>query len=198
MAKPKGERLKFTRSSPKGRCRSRGTRIQVSTNDDRKNEGEYIPASTKVTLKDLAKHGIHRTHHANDKKGKKAVAQNVAIGASIVGGTAATTVGVIAASTSATGAISAAGATIGGVAGGVFGSGVGLATGGVGMAATVPFATAGAAIGGWAGPALALVGIGTAPAWAVPVAIGGGVVAIGGVATAIYKYAKSRAQKGKA
>lgn len=167
----------------------------MSTNGDRKSEGEYIPASTKVTLKDLAEHGIHRPTHASDEK---AVAQNVAIGASIVGGTAATTVGVIAAGTSATGAISAAGAAIGGVAGGVFGSGVGLATGGVGMAATVPFAAAGAAIGGWAGPALALVGIGTAPAWAVPVAIGGGVVAIGGAATAIYKYAKSRAQKDKA
>jgi hypothetical protein len=167
----------------------------MSTNGDSKSEGEYIPASTKVTLTDLAAHGIHRPAQASDKK---AVAQNVAIGASIVGGTAATTVGVIAAGTSATGAISAAGAAIGGVAGGVFGSGVGLVTGGVGMAATVPFAAAGAAIGGWAGPALALVGIGTAPAWAVPVAIGGGVVAIGGAATAIYKYAKSRAQKDKA
>ncbi len=163
----------------------------MSTNDESKGEGEYIPASTKVTLKDLAKLGIHRTSQTS---GKKAVAQNVAIGASIVGGTAATTVGVLAAGTSATGAISAAGAAIGGVAGGVLGSGIGLATGGVGMAATVPFATAGAAIGGWAGPALALVGIGTAPAWAVPVAIGGGIVAIGGAVTAIYKYAKSRAQ----
>lgn len=167
----------------------------MSANDEDKGKGEYIPASTKVTLKDLAQHGIHRSARTSDKK---AVAQNVAIGASIVGGTAATTVGVIAAGTSATGAISAAGAAIGGVAGGVLGSGVGLATGGVGMAATVPFAAAGAAIGGWAGPALALVGIGTAPAWAVPVAIGGGVVAIGGAATALYKYAKTRAAKDKA
>lgn len=148
----------------------------MSTNGDSKNKGEHLS-----------------THASN----KKAVAQNVAIGASIVGGTAATTVGILAAGTSATGTISATGAAIGGVAGGVFGSGVGLATGGVGMAATVPFAAAGAAIGGWAGPALALVGIGTAPAWAVPVAIGGGVVAIGGVATVLYKYAKSRAQKDK-
>lgn len=135
----------------------------MSTNGDGKIEGEYIPV----------------------------VAQNVAIGTSIVGGAAATTVGVIAAGTSATSAISAAGAAIGGVAGGVIGSSVGLATGGVGMAATVPFATAGAAIGGWAGPALALVGIGTAPAWAVPVAIGGGVAAIVGTAAALYKYAKT-------
>lgn len=118
--------------------------------------------------------------------------ENAAIGVTVAGGTAATAVGVIAAGTSATGAISAAGAAIGGVAGGVLGSGVGLATGGVGMAATVPFAAAGAAIGGWAGPALAVVGIGTAPAWAVPVAIAGGIVAVGGVVAAAYKFAKSR------
>jgi len=158
-------------------------------------DGEYIPAEKRITLKDLEKYGIHG--NSTPSKGKK-VAQNIAIGASIVGGTAATTVGVIAAGTSATGAISAAGAAVGGVAGGVVGSGVGLATGGVGMAATVPFAAAGAAVGGWAGPALALVGIGTAPAWAVPVAIGGGVVALGGAAAAIYKFAKHRAQKDKA
>lgn len=167
----------------------------MSTDGDSKSEGEDTPASTPVTLMDLAEHRIHPSTQASDKK---AVAQKVVIGASIVGGTAATTVGVIATGTSATGVISAAGAAIGGLAGGVFGSGVGLATGGVGMAATVPFAAAGAAFGGWAGPALALVGIGTAPAWAVPVAIGGGVMAIGGAATAIFKYAKSRAQKDKA
>ncbi len=126
--------------------------------------------------------------------GKKIV-QNVAIGASVVGGGPAATVGVIAAGASATGAISAAGAAIGGVAGGVLGSGVGLVTGGVGMAATIPFAAAGTAIGGWAGPALAIVGIGTAPAWAVPVAIGGGLVAAVGLFTGAYKFAKSRAKK---
>lgn len=118
--------------------------------------------------------------------------ENAAIGVTVAGGTAASLVGVITAGTSATGAISAAGAAIGGVAGGVFGSGVGLVTGGVGMAATVPFAIAGSAIGGWAGPALALVGIGTAPAWAVPVAIAGGLGAAGGVAAAAYKFVKSR------
>ncbi len=121
--------------------------------------------------------------------------ENAAIGVTVAGGTAATAVGVIAAGTSATGAISAVGAAIGGVAGGVLGSGVGLATGGIGMAATIPFAAAGAAIGGWTGPALALLGIGTAPAWAVPVAIGGGVIALGGAAAAVYKFAKSRAKK---
>ncbi|MBP9737436.1 MAG: hypothetical protein KBD82_17535, partial [Rhodoferax sp.] len=101
----------------------------MSTNGDRKCEGEHIHPRTKVTLNDLAKHGIHRPTHTSDKK---SVAKNVVIGASIVGGTASTTVGVIAAGTSATGAISAAGAAIGGLAGGVFGSGVGLAAGGVG------------------------------------------------------------------
>ena len=128
-----------------------------------------------------------------EKKPATNKTENVALGAAIVGGSAASAAGIVAAGASATGAISAAGAAIGGVAGGVLGSGVGLATGGVGMAATVPFAAAGAAIGGWAGPALALVGIGTAPAWAVPVAIGGGVVAAGGIAVAAYKLIKARA-----
>jgi ribosomal protein S27E len=122
-----------------------------------------------------------------EKPAVKDATTATAIGATIVG-SAASAAGIVAAGTSTTGAISAAGAAIGGVAGGVLGSGVGLATGGVGMAATIPFATAGAAIGGWAGPALALVGIGTAPAWAVPVAIGGGLVAVGGAAVAAYKY----------
>ena len=164
----------------------------MSTNDDGKDKGEYMPASTKITLKDLERHGIHKFSKTRDRK---SFTQNVAIGASIVGGTTAATVGVIAAGTSATGAISAAGAVVGGVAGGVMGSGVGLVTGGAGIAATVPFAVAGSAIGGWAGPALALVGIGTAPAWAVPVAIGGGVVAICGLVAGTYKFTKSRNKK---
>lgn len=164
----------------------------MSANDGNE-KGEHIPANTNVTVHDLDEHGIHRT----PPNGKK-VAQNVAIGTSIAGGTAAATVGVIAAGTSATGAISAAGAAIGGVAGGVVGSSVGLATGGVGMAATVPFAAGGAAIGSWAGPALALFGIGTAPTWAVPLSIGGGVVALSSAAAAIYKFAKHRGQKNKA
>ena len=121
--------------------------------------------------------------------------ENSIIGVAIAGGSAASAAGIVAAGASATGIISAVGAAIGGVAGGVFGSGVGLATGGVGIAATVPFATAGVAIGGWAGPALAVLGIGTAPVWAVPAAIGGGVVAAGGIAVAAYKLAKVRAKR---
>ena len=129
------------------------------------------------------------------KKSRGSFVQGAAIGTALVGGSAATAVGVIAAGSSATAAISAGGAAIGGIAGGVLGSGIGIATGGVGMAATVPLATAGAFIGGWAGPALALVGIGTAPAWALPVAIGGGAVAIGGALVAAYKFGRSRPKR---
>lgn len=131
----------------------------------------------------------------DDKHPPSKKIENSIIGVAIAGGSAASATGIVAAGASATGTISAVGAAIGGVAGGVFGSGVGLATGGVGMAATIPFATAGAAIGGWAGPALAVLGIGTAPAWAVPAAIGGGVVAAGGVAVAAYKLVKARSSR---
>jgi hypothetical protein len=131
---------------------------------------------------------------ANQWDAKK-IAQKIVIGASIVSGTTLLRIGLIAAGTSATATISAVGATIGGVTGGVIGSSVGLVSGGVGMAATVPFAATGTAIGSWAGPALALVGIGTAPAWAIPVAIGGGVIALGGTAAAIYRFAKSNSRK---
>jgi hypothetical protein len=65
------------------------------------------------------------------------------------------------------------------------------------MAATIPFAVGGAAIGNWAGPALALVGLGTAPAWAVPVAVVGGVVGVGGLVAAAVKYTKSRKEDGE-
>ena len=125
----------------------------------------------------------------------KSIAENMTIGSAVVGGSAASVAGVVAAGTSATGAISAAGATIGGIAGGVFGSGVGLVTGGMGMAATVPFATAGAAIGAWLGPALAVFGIGTAPIWAVPMVVVGSVVAVGGLGAATYKLNRSRKRK---
>jgi hypothetical protein len=121
--------------------------------------------------------------------------ENAALGVAITGGAATSVVGVVAAGTAATGTISAVGAAVGAVGGGVLGSSVGLATGGVGMAATVPFATAGAAIGGWAGPALAVFGIGTAPAWAVPAAIGGGLIAAGGLAVVGYKFIKSRKRR---
>lgn len=121
--------------------------------------------------------------------------EKIAIGTAITGGAAAATTGFMAAGSSTTAAISAAGATIGGVAGGVvgsvIGSGVGLASGGVGMVATVPFATTGAmlgtAVGGYAGEVAAIIGIGTAPAWALPVAIAGSVVMAGGLAVTGYK-----------
>jgi hypothetical protein len=104
-----------------------------------------------ISLADLAKHGIHRE---SIPRRRKKNAWNIAIGASIVGGIAAITVGVI----SATSAIGAAGS----------------------------------AIGGSTGLALVLVSVATAPAWAVPVAIMGSVVATLGLALAIFKYAKSR------
>jgi hypothetical protein len=85
--------------------------------------------------------------------------------------------GATAATSSAAATISAVGAAVLGTAGGMVGSGIGIATGGVGVPATIPMAVAGAAIGSWAGPALALVGIGTAPAWWLPVAIGGALAA---------------------
>jgi hypothetical protein len=113
--------------------------------------------------------------------------ETLALGTVISSGTAATVAGVVAAGTSTTAAISAVGSAVGGVVGGVVGSGVGLASGGIGMAATVPFAAAGSAIGGYAGTAAALLGIGTAPAWAVPVAVAGGVVTTGALAVAAYK-----------
>lgn len=133
----------------------------------------------------------------NNQRKSIEVAENVALGTSIVGGSAATAVGVMATGTSATAAISAVGATVGGVTGGVIGSSVGLATGGVGMVATVPFAAAGAAIGGWVGPALAVVGIGTAtaPVWAAPLAIVGAVAALGSAGRAVYKFGKRRTEK---
>lgn len=134
-------------------------------------------------------------HAKNEDPPVKGKIENSVIGAAIVGGSAASAVGIVAAGASATGTISAVGAAVGGITGGVVGTSVGLATGGVGMVATVPFATAGAAIGSWAGPALAFFGIGTAPAWAIPAAIGGGIVAAGGIAVAAYKFGKSRRKK---
>lgn len=77
--------------------------------------------------------------------------------------------------------ISAIGATIGSGAGALFGSGVGIATGGAAVSGTIPMAAAGAAIGAWAGPALAFLGIGTAPVWAVPLAVAGGLATTAGV-----------------
>jgi hypothetical protein len=129
--------------------------------------------------------------------------ENAAIGTVIGSGAAATVTGVVAAGTSTTAAISAAGATIGGVAGGIVGavtgSSIGLVTGGAGMAATVPLAATGAALGttlgGYAGTAAALVGIGTAPAWAVPMAVAGGVAMTGGATVAAYKFYKHKQKK---
>jgi hypothetical protein len=118
--------------------------------------------------------------------------EDAAVGGTFAAGCGVTVVGVVGAGSAATGTISAVGAVVGGVAGGVVGSGVGIATGGAAVAATVPFAAAGAAIGGWAGPALALVGIGTAPAWALPAAVVGTVLVAGSGAVVLYRWVRSR------
>jgi uncharacterized membrane protein YebE (DUF533 family) len=74
-----------------------------------------------------------------------------------------------------------------------------VVTGGAGMAATVPLAVTGSALGttlgGYAGTAAALVGIGTAPAWAVPLAVAGGVAMTGGATVAAYKFYKHKQNK---
>ncbi len=135
-----------------------------------------------------------------DSNGSKSNLENAAIGTTIVGGSTAAVIGGIAAASATTGAISAAGAAIGGVAGGIagglVGSGIGIASGGTAIAGTVPLAAGGAALGSscgaLAGPALAFFGIGTAPVWAVPAAIAGGVFAVGGLAIGVYKFFKSK------
>jgi hypothetical protein len=103
-------------------------------------------------------------------------------------GLAATVKGLAAAAGPAlsTAKISAIGATIGGASGASIGSGVGIATGGAAISGTIPMAAAGAAIGGWAGPALAAFGIGTAPAWAVPLVIASGAVTAAGAGYLCY------------
>jgi hypothetical protein len=114
--------------------------------------------------------------------------QNELYASTVVGGTVVSTVGLVASYsisyslvTSAT--VVGAGTAFGATTGAIFGTGVGLASGGTAIAATVPFAKAGALLGGSiAGNVVSYFGIGaTAPGWAVPLAIGGvTIVAIGG------------------
>lgn len=164
--------------APRPPLESRRLHVSQASESNHPDTGELMSESDAAASGDAAK--------------PKRFLDRVAIGATVAGGTVASAVGVAAAGSSATATISAFGAAAGGVVGAVFGSSVGLATGGVGMAATVPFAAGGAAIGGWLGPALAVVGVGTAPAWALPVAIGGGVIATSGAAIGIYKLIKRR------
>ncbi|GAC13940.1 hypothetical protein [Aliiglaciecola lipolytica] len=128
--------------------------------------------------------------------------QNELLASSLVGGTAATTVGfaatyfvstpVVTAATVA-GAEIAFGTAVGATFGAISGSTVGLASGGTAIAATVPFAKYGALLGASlggnlasisaeylasiSGEYLATLGVaGSSPGWAGPVAIGGAVV----------------------
>jgi hypothetical protein len=118
--------------------------------------------------------------------------EDVAAAATVAIGVGAVIAGKAALATAKTGMISAAGAAAGGTIGGVIGSSIGLATGGAGMAATVPGAILGASIGGYAGLALALVGIGTAPVWAMPLVIGGACTATVGIALGLMRFLKRR------
>lgn len=129
------------------------------------------------------------------------VAANVATSVMAAGGVAACATGVTAAVTAATASastlatIGAIGTGIGGTIGGLVGAGVGIATGGTAIAGTIPCAIGGAALGGSAATAIAstcasALGIATAPAWAVPVAICGGVAAIGAGAYGLGRFFK--------
>lgn len=116
--------------------------------------------------------------------------EKIATCVAAAGGAAACGAGVTAAVTAATAttgtiaAIGAAGTGIGATVGGILGAGIGLVSGGTGIAATVPFAIGGGALGGSAATAIAstcasALGIATAPVWAVPVAVGGGITVVG-------------------
>lgn len=92
-------------------------------------------------------------------------------------------------------AIGAGAATICAIGGAVIGSGIGIATAGVGFTAAVPLAVAGASACGWAGPALAALGIGVAPPWALPVFLIGGGCVFYSLASKIYYLVVSRKQR---
>ncbi len=115
----------------------------------------------------------------------------------VTGGAAvATGTGVVLASAAPVAAITAASSTVGGFIGtgigAAMGAGVGLASAGTASAATIPFAITGGIFGNFLGgtgaySAPAALGVGTAPVWAVPVAVGGGILALSGGAFLVYK-----------
>ncbi len=120
-----------------------------------------------------------------------AAASGAGATAAVIGTTTmVTTAGVSAATITAAG--TAIGGTVGALAGAVGGAGVGIATGGVAIAGTIPCAIAGGTTGaslgaatattvaGWLGvPMATTVAVTTVPVWAIPVAAGGAVVALG-------------------
>ena len=128
------------------------------------------------------------------------------IGAAATGATAAavgvattvTTAGVSGTAIAGTGAT--IGGLIGGVGGAVVGSGVGIATGGTAIAGTVPLAIGGAAggatiggtiattVAGWIGvPIATTTTVVSAPVWAIPLAVAGGVAAVGAIGYRIFR-----------
>ena len=87
----------------------------------------------------------------------------------------------------------------------MLGTSVGIATGGVAIAGTVPCAVAGATTGaavggsiattiaGWLGvPIATTTTVATAPFWAVPVAVAGGAVAVAAIGYRIFKSRRAK------
>ena len=122
-------------------------------------------------------------------KGKTIAGVSAAIGAT------ASTIGIITITEASAGVatlatISAGGTVAGGMTGGIIGSGIGIATCGTAIVGTIPLISIGAISGG----SLALnvatfLGIGaTAPAWAFPVSIAGGVIFVGAGSYFVYEY----------
>lgn len=84
-----------------------------------------------------------------------------------------------------------------GVFGWIIGAGIGVATAGVGMAASLPLAAGLAAMCGYAGPIAAALGFARPPVWAMPVFILGWCLASASIAVLVYRWFKSR-QKNRA
>ena len=130
----------------------------------------------------------------------KVIATGTAIGGSVAFA-AGSTAAIIGTTTTAATTITGAGAAIGGIVGGgigaIAGSGIGIATGGTAIAGTIPLALAGSTTGASVGLAYATtvagwfgISVVTAPVWAIPVAVAGGVATIGAGVYAIGRHCK--------
>ena len=91
-----------------------------------------------------------------------------------------------------TAGISVAAASGCAVVGWVIGSGIGVATAGVGMTAAAPLAVGLAAMCGYAGPAAAALGLIRPPGWAMPVFILGWCIVSGTIAVNVYRWRESK------
>ena len=175
--------MKEDPKTTKGKTMNGNQTIEVIQNTGAEDEQTF--SRTRLIAKTVASAG-------GKMKGVFAKVKNEKIATCVAaaGGAAACGAGVTAAVTAATAttgtiaAIGAAGTGIGATVGGILGLGIGLVSGGTGIAATVPFAIGGGALGGSAATAIAstcasALGIATAPVWAVPVAVGGGITVVG-------------------